>query len=299
MILISGKEIASQLKEELKQKVEDLHQKNIKKHKVNRYPKLAIIQVGNNEASNTYVKNKIKTCEYCNVIPQHILFPDDVTQEQLISEINYLNSSYDVDGIIVQLPLPKHLDEYKIINTICPEKDVDGFTNVNLGKVMNDDNTGFIPATPKGICTLIDRYKIPTENKNVVIIGRSNTVGRPLANLLSNKKYNANVTLLHSKTDWITLRGTTMESDIIIACCGQKEMINKDYLSNNKIYTIIDVGIHRNNDNKLCGDVDFESVKQYCEYITPVPGGVGPMTVIELINNTIKSYAERYDLRGV
>lgn len=277
-MLIDGKETAASIKDELKAYVEN---NNIK-------AKLAIVQVGDNTASNVYVKNKIKACEYCGVDYVLCKLPDTLSESQLLSEVERLNNDSMVNGIIVQLPLPDKYNEYNIINHIKPFKDVDGFTAVNLGKLMSSDETGMVPATPLGICNLIKQYNIETQNKNILIIGRSNTVGRPLANLLSNKQFNGNVLLAHSRTDKNKLIKYGKSADIIIACCGQMKYINSEFIDKNKKTVIIDVGIHRDENGKLCGDVDFEDVKDYCD-ITPVPGGVGPMTVVSLIQNTIKS----------
>lgn len=251
-------------------------------------PTLAIIKIGNNEASNIYIRNKIKTCDEVGIKAILCRFDDTISESDLISEIKKLNNNVNIHGIIVQLPIPAHLDPYTIINSINPEKDVDGFTDINLGKLMSSKD-GLIPATPKGICTLLDKYNINVQDKSIVIIGRSNTVGRPLANLLSNKKYNGNVTLLHSKTSYSNIVEYCNKADIIIACCGVPKFITEEFIGNNKPI-VIDVGIHRDENNKLCGDVDYDNIKNKCSYITPVPGGVGPMTVVSLIENTIEAF---------
>lgn len=251
-------------------------------------PTLAIIKVGNNEASNIYIRNKIKTCDEVGIKAELFRFDDTISESDLIFEIRKLNNNVNIHGIIVQLPIPAHLDSYTIINNISPEKDVDGFTDINLGKLMSFKD-GLIPATPKGICTLLDRYNIDVQDKSVVIIGRSNTVGRPLANLLSNKAYNGNVTLLHSKTSLTNIINYCNKADIIIACCGIPKFVTEEFIGDNKPI-VIDVGIHRDENNKLCGDVDYNNIKDKCSYITPVPGGVGPMTVVSLIENTVEAF---------
>lgn len=284
-MILNGKEAADAAKEDIKRKVETYKVK----------PTIVVYQVGDNVASNAYVKNKIKACEYCGINCIHKHF-DNITQEELISNIEADNNDTHITGMIVQLPLPKGFDEYTIINTINPNKDIDGFTNVNLGKLMSNDKTGLVPATPLGICKLLDYYNINTENKQITIIGRSNTVGRPLANLLSNKDYNGNVIVLHSKTDIYTMKLVCKNSDIIIVCAGKKHLLNEEYIvkTQDNRQVIIDVGIHRDENNKLCGDVNFESVEKYTD-ITPVPGGVGPMTVVSLLLNTIKAYENQLE----
>lgn len=254
-------------------------------------PTLYIIKVGFNEASNVYVKNKVKACEECGISVTVLQYDDNVKESSLIRDIELFNHSDHIHGIIVQLPLPEHLNAYKIINTIYPEKDVDGFTDANLGKLMSGKEY-HIAATPKGICTLLKEYKVETENKDIVIIGRSNTVGKPLANLLSNKKFNGNVTLLHSKTSVDKIKSYCKNADIIIVCCGIPKFLSSDFIGDN-LPVVIDVGIHRI-DDKLCGDTDYENIKNKCSYITPVPGGVGPMTVVSLLDNTYNAYKRQY-----
>lgn len=272
---MNGKLIADSIKESLKSEY------------IDKIPTLVIIQVGNNEASNVYIRNKIKACQEIGIKAKLFHYDEETPQYYLIEEIQHLNADKNVHGVIVQLPLPEHLDSYTIINSINPNKDVDGFTDNNLGKLTSFKD-GIIPATPKGICTLIDRYNIDVQDKSVVIIGRSNTVGRPLANLLSSKAYNGNVTLLHSKTSKNNIIKYCKDADIIIVCCGVPKFLTKEFIGFNKP-VVIDVGIHRIN-NKLCGDVDYDEIKDLCSYITPVPGGVGPMTVVSLIENTMEAF---------
>lgn len=242
-------------------------------------PKLCIISVGDDSASQVYIKNKIKLCRELGIDYVHINCHKDIHQSNLIGEIKRFNERFDVHGIIVQQPLPPHLDTEAIVNTIDPRKDVDGFTK----------GSPFIPATPKGICTLLKEYKVETCDRNIVIIGRSDTVGRPLANLLSNKEYNGNVTLLHSRTSYTNMIDQCHKADIIIACCGIPKFVTDEFVGFISPI-IIDVGIHRDENNKLCGDVDYNIVKGLCRGITPVPGGVGPMTVISLMENTVEAY---------
>ena len=253
-------------------------------------PTLYIIKVGFNEASNIYVKNKVKACEECGISVTVLQYDNNVKESSLIRDIELFNHSEHIHGIIVQLPLPEHLNAYKIINTIYPEKDVDGFTDANLAKLMSGKEC-HIAATPKGICTLLKEYKVETENRDIVIIGRSNTVGRPLANLLSNKVFNGNVTLLHSKTSIDKIKSYCKNADIIIVCCGIPKFLSLDFIGDN-LPVVIDVGIHRI-DDKLCGDTDYENIKNKCSYITPVPGGVGPMTVASLLENTYEAYKDQ------
>ena len=246
---------------------------------------LAVLQVGENEASKVYIRQKENAANSLGYTYIHKHFPVDVTQEEVINEIELLNNNDCIDGIIVQMPLPKHLNESDIQNTIDPLKDVDGLTYVNAGKLVQNV-PGLIPCTPKGIIDILDNYEIGIEGANVVVIGRSILVGKPIATLLTNR--NATVVLTHSKTK--DLASITRNADIIIAAVGKANFVTEDMVKDGAV--VIDVGINRL-DGKLCGDVDYNYVKDKCSYITPVPGGVGPMTVYELMNNVYEAHVLR------
>lgn len=273
--IIDGKLVSQKLKENLKKEITML----------NRKPKLVVIQVGNDSASNVYVKNKEKAANFVGMSFEHIKFEDNVAEQMLIDQINLLNHDNTVDGIIVQLPLPKNIDSYKVINSISYLKDVDGLTDLNAGKLLN--NKPFLTAcTPTGIIYLLKDYGINLSGKRVVIVGRSTLVGKPLIHLLLNA--NATVTICHSKTE--NLNEITKQADILIVAVGKPRFVNADMVKENSI--IIDVGINKT-DGVLCGDVDFENVINKVSLITPVPGGVGPMTVAFLLKNTLTSYKYR------
>lgn len=280
--ILDGKNLSKKIKNKLIQTVNNL----------NRKPKLVIISIGNDFASKVYVKNKIKACEEVGIDITVISKEIDITREQLIQIIDMLNQDPQIDGIIVQEPLPKHLEG--VSEQISIDKDVDGFTSGNLGKLILNDNTAYIPCTPKGIVQLLNTTDIPIEGKNVVIIGRSKIVGKPLAILLTNM--NATVTLCHSKTT--NLKQICQTCDILITAVGKPNFITRDYIGNNT-RIVIDVGINRTQNGKVVGDVNYEEVCQIFKnrintnYITPVPRGVGPMTVTNLISNTIISYIKR------
>jgi methylenetetrahydrofolate dehydrogenase (NADP+)/methenyltetrahydrofolate cyclohydrolase len=246
---------------------------------------LAVLQVGEDEASKVYIRQKENAAIALGYTYIHKHFPSDVTQEEVINEIELLNNNDRIDGIIVQMPLPKHLNESDIQNTIDPLKDVDGLTHVNAGKLVQNV-PGLIPCTPKGIIDILDNYEIGIEGANVVVIGRSILVGKPIATLLTNR--NATVVLTHSKTK--DLASITRNADIIIAAVGKANFVTEDMVKDGAV--VIDVGINRL-DGKLCGDVDYNYVKDKCSYITPVPGGVGPMTVYELMNNVYEAHVLR------
>jgi len=287
MNIIDGKKISKEVKNEIAEEVKNIVNTG------NRQPHLAVIIVGTDGASQIYVKNKIKSCEQVGFKSTHIALPADISENKLIKKIQELNNDKNLDGFIVQLPLPEHISEQKIIETISPKKDVDGFTPVNIGK-MTIGLDAFIPATPFGIMELLKRYKIQTEGKHVVILGRSNIVGRPLSILLSQKSKNANatVTLCHSRTK--NLEEITNQADIIIAALGYPEFVNAKMVKKDAV--IIDVGTTRVRSNKtksgwkLKGDVNFKEVAEKTSYITPVPGGVGPMTIASLLYNTLQAY---------
>jgi len=258
------------------------------KDKYGRAAGLAVIMAGDNPASEIYVKNKIKACETAGIYSRTIKFDENVTEKDLIEEIEKLNKDDKIDGILVQLPLPAHIDELKIINAISPEKDVDGFHSVNLGKMIIGDKTGFLPCTPYGIMQLLDEYGIDPAGKDTVIIGRSNIVGNPAAILFIEKS--ATVQVCNTKTK--NTKEKIRNADIVIAAVGVPNFIKGEDIKEGAV--VIDVGINRVN-GKLCGDVDYEEVSEKAGYITPVPGGVGPMTIASLIKNTFKSYVNKVE----
>jgi methylenetetrahydrofolate dehydrogenase (NADP+)/methenyltetrahydrofolate cyclohydrolase len=285
MILINGKETAANLKKEIAKKVEDRLAAG------KRAPHLVAILVGNNGASMTYVANKEKACQQVGFKSSVLTYPDTITQDELIAEIQKLNNDPTVDGFIVQLPLPKHIDEQSVIESIDPSKDVDGFHSVNVGN-MTLGLPCFVSATPHGIMELLKAYNIETKGKHCVILGRSNIVGRPMANLLSQKTYpgNCTVTVCHSLTP--NIKDLTLQADIIIAAIGVPEFLKGDMVKEGA--TVIDVGITRipaDNEKgyRIVGDVAFDEVAPKCSHITPVPGGVGPMTIISLMENTLRA----------
>jgi methylenetetrahydrofolate dehydrogenase (NADP+)/methenyltetrahydrofolate cyclohydrolase len=273
--IIDGKLISTQIKDELKEKVANLK-------KEGKQITLAVIQVGNDPASTVYVGNKKKACEYIGINSLAYELPEDITEESLLKTIEELNNDDKVNGILVQLPLPKHIDEDKVIKTIAPEKDVDGFHPSSVGALLIGQE-GFLPCTPAGIIQLIKRSGISIEGKECVVIGRSNIVGKPMGVLLLRE--NGTVTITHSKTK--NLKEVCKRADILVVAIGKPKMIDASYVKDGAV--VIDVGIHRNADNKLCGDVDFDSVEKVASYITPVPGGVGPMTIAMLMQNCVNS----------
>ena len=277
MILLDGKQTSAQIKEEIAKTVSGMKKNSIK------VPHLAAVLVGTNGASMTYVGAKVKACELVGFESTLIDLPEETSEQELLNQIKALNDNPEIDGFIVQLPLPKHIDEQKILMAVHPDKDVDGFHPMNVGRLTLDLPT-FISATPYGIMELLERYEIPTSGKHVVVIGRSHIVGRPMSILMSQKRPagNATVTVAHSRTS--NLAALTKEADIIVAALGIPEFLTADMVKKDAV--VIDVGIH-NIDGKLCGDVDFDSAKEKASAITPVPGGVGPMTVCALIENTI------------
>tara|TARA_B110001450_G_scaffold188506_1_gene176586 strand:+ start:261 stop:1139 length:879 start_codon:yes stop_codon:yes gene_type:complete len=284
MILLDGKKTAAAIKEEIALEVNNLKDDGKKK------PHLAAIIVGNNGASITYVNAKVKACERVGFDSTLIRLPEDISEQELLNEISTLNVDIDIDGFIVQLPLPKHIDEQKVLMAVDPDKDVDGFHPTNVGKMALNLPT-FISATPFGILELLERYKVETSGKHVVVLGRSHIVGSPMSILLSQKRTvgNATVTMCHSKTK--NLKEFTLKADIIIAAIGIPEFLKADMVKEN--VTVIDVGITRladaskKNGFRLVGDVAFEEVSKKSEFITPVPGGVGPMTIAMLLKNTL------------
>ena len=293
MIILDGKKTSNDIKSELSVLVDEL----IKKGK--RPPHLAAVLVGNDGASLTYVGSKVLSCEKIGYQSTLIHLPETTSEEELLEQIHSLNSDKKIDGFIVQLPLPKHIDEEKVLMAVDPHKDVDGFHPTNFGK-MALDMESFIPATPYGIVELLDRYKIDISEKHAVVIGRSNIVGRPMSILLSRKSSpgNATVTLTHSRTK--NLETITKEADIVVSALGVPNFLTQDMIKEGAI--IIDVGITRVPDDSkpkgyvITGDVDYENVKEKASYITPVPGGVGPMTIAMLLQNTYHAYTRRADV---
>ncbi len=274
-IIIDGKQIAKKKHEEIAQEVEKLKRENI-------IPGLVVILVGNNPASRTYVKSKEKTCKDLGMNSILIELPETVSEAELLMKIEELNQDASIHGILIQLPLPKHINEKKVIETIVPEKDVDGFHPINIGRMMTGQDA-FLPCTPYGIMVMLEEMNIPIEGKHVVVVGRSNIVGKPSGQLFLNE--NATVTYCHSKTK--DLKAITKQADILVAAVGRVDFITADHIQEGAI--VIDVGINRNQEGKLCGDVAYEEVKEKAGYITPVPGGVGPMTITMLMYNTLKS----------
>lgn len=272
--IIDGKKIADEILENLKNRIDKLKSDNI-------IPTLAVIIVGNNQASEVYVRNKAKMCEKLEIGSKIIRCDDDISENDLINIIIELNNDSNIHGILVQAPLPKHLDALKIFNVIKNEKDVDGFNTYNVG-ALSLNMEGFVPCTVKGIIKLLDYYNIDITAKNIVVIGRSNIVGKPLANYLIN--HDATVTVCHSKTH--DLSSITNQADILISATGKANLIEASYVKDGSV--VIDVGINRDND-KLCGDVNFDEVSNKASYITPVPGGVGPMTIAMLMENVIEA----------
>lgn len=284
MILLDGKKISAEIKAELKKEVEQI------KANGGKIPHLAAILVGNDGASETYVKSKVKSCQEVGFHSTLLRLQADVSEQTLLTEIQKMNENPDIDGFIVQLPLPKHISENKIIESIAPEKDVDGFHPINIGR-MTKNLPAYIPATPFGILQMLERYQIETSGKHCVVVGRSNIVGSPMSILMARNAPigNCTVTLCHSKTK--DLSRFTQEADILIVALGKPEFVKADMVKEGAV--VIDVGITRLPDEnaakgyKIVGDVKFEEVAPKCSYITPVPGGVGLMTVVSLLQNTL------------
>lgn len=283
MTLIDGKATAAQIKEEIKQEVEQMVLQGLRR------PHLAAILVGHDGGSETYVKNKVLACEACGFESTLLRFEDDITEEFLLQQVEQLNNDPGVDGFIVQLPLPKHISEQKVIEAIDYRKDVDGFHPINVGR-MAIGLPCYISATPQGIIELLRRYEIPTSGKRCVVLGRSNIVGKPMAQLMMQKQYgDSTVVVCHSRST--TLVQECQQADIIIAAIGRPGFVTADMVKPGAV--IVDVGTTRVPDStrksgfRLCGDVDFEHVAPLCSYITPVPGGVGPMTICMLMKNTL------------
>ena len=287
---MDGKLVSQAVKDRLKQQTE------ARKAAGKKMPHLAAVLIGNNGASETYVASKVKSCTEVGFTSTLIRLPEDVSEVHLLNKLTELNEDFDVDGILVQLPLPKHISEQKVIETIYPSKDVDGFHPESVGKMVQGLPT-FYPATPYGILLLLEHYKIDTKGKHVVVIGRSNIVGRPISIMLSKNEYpgNATVTVCHSHTQ--QLKEICLQADIIIAALGKPEFLKAEMVKEGAV--VVDVGITRVNDPSkksgfsIKGDVDFADVSSRCSYITPVPGGVGPMTIAALMMNTFKACAAK------
>lgn len=273
--IIDGKKISQEIKDELKEKVEGLNAEGKK-------AALAVIQVGNDPASSVYVNNKKKACAYIGIESLSYELPEETTEQELLALVERLNQDDAVHGILVQLPVPKHIDADKIIQTISPQKDVDGFHPENVGNLVIGEK-GFVSCTPAGIIQLLKRSNIEIAGKNCVVIGRSNIVGKPMALLMLRE--NATVTIAHSKTQ--NLKELCKKADILIVAIGKPQFITAEYVREGAV--IIDVGIHRDENNKLCGDVKYDEVEPLASAITPVPGGVGPMTIAMLMNNCVEA----------
>ncbi len=272
MKIIDGKKIKKEILDELKEEVSKLKDK----------PNFVVIQVGNNEASNVYIKQKAKMAEYIGYGYTHMKLDEDITEKELLAKIDKLNKDKNIHGILVQMPLPNHIDTNTIQNAVLPEKDVDGLSDMNAGKLFHGKDALF-SCTPYGVMELLKRYKIKLEGAHAVVVGRSNLVGKPMATMLTNA--GATVTLCHSKTK--ELAKQTKKADILVVTVGKPKLITADMVRKGTV--VIDVGINRLADG-LCGDVDYENVAKKCSYITPVPGGVGPMTVAMLGSNVLKAY---------
>lgn len=280
--ILDGKSLAQKIRFELKDKVDLLKEKNIQ-------PKLAVIMVGGDSSSKIYVRNKSRACEEIGIAYEEFLLDENIGMKELIDLINKLNNREDVNGILLQSPIPQHLDINEAIKAISPKKDVDGFHPINIGKlVLNQD--GFVSCTPYGIIRLLEEYNIEIEGKKAVVIGRSNIVGKPMMLSLLNK--NATVTICHSKTR--NLEEITKEADILVCAIGKPKYIKESFVKDGAV--VIDVGINRDPETgKIAGDVDFETVSKKASYITPVPGGVGPMTIAMLMENVVKAAILQFD----
>ncbi|MFZ4452141.1 bifunctional methylenetetrahydrofolate dehydrogenase/methenyltetrahydrofolate cyclohydrolase FolD [Salibacterium aidingense] len=281
--IISGKEVAAELRQQIKEEVHALQDTLT--------PGLAVILVGDNTASRSYVKGKEKASKEAGIYSELTEMPSDITEETLLNKVEEYNHQDDIHGILVQLPLPDHISEKKVIERIAPQKDVDGFHPINIGRMMTGQEA-FLPCTPFGILQMLKYKNIPLEGKHAVIVGRSNIVGKPVGQLLLNE--NATVTYCHSRT--ADLKHHTSQADIVIAATGKAEFIKQEHVKEGA--AVIDVGMNRREDGTLCGDVDFEEVKEKTSFITPVPGGVGPMTITMLLYNTLQSAKKHAGVRN-
>ena len=284
MTLIDGKAVAARCKDEIRARVAELKARGIT-------PGLAVILVGDNPASQVYVRNKERDCAECGIYSEEYRLPGEIGQRELLDLIEVLNGNPAIHGILVQLPLPGHLSEKLVIDSIAPEKDVDAFHPYNVGRIMQGDFR-FVPCTPAGVMRLLDEYGVDPAGKHCVVIGRSNIVGKPMAMLLLHR--NGTVTICHSKTP--DLREQCLQADILVSAAGRRGLVTADMVKPGAV--VIDVAMNRNDQGKLCGDVDFAAAKEIASMITPVPGGVGPMTRVELLENTLMAAlaaAERMD----
>ena len=279
-MIIYGSEIAKNIKADIKNKVEEIVAKGLRK------PCLCVILVGDDPASISYVKGKEKACAEIGFASKMITLPQETSEEELLDIVKECNNDDSIDGILVQLPLPKHINAHNIIINIDPNKDVDGLHPLNVAKLYQSQD-GFVPCTPQGVMQILKQANVSLAGKHVVVIGRSHLVGSPVARLLLNE--NATVTMCHSYTQ--DLSSITKLADILVVCVGKPRMITKEYVKEGAV--VIDVGVNRDENGKLCGDVDFENVKEKCSLITPVPKGVGPMTICMLLVNTLKAYEGR------
>lgn len=278
-ILMDGKELAKKIRGELKEEVEQLKKDGIA-------PKLAVIMVGEDKASQVYVRNKSRACDEIGIAFEEFLLPDTTKMEELLALIDSLNDRDDIDGILLQSPIPKHLDINLAFNRISPEKDVDGFNPINVGRLSIGEDS-FVSCTPAGVVRMLEEYDIEMEGKHAVILGRSNIVGKPLIQCMLKK--NATVTVCHSRTKQI--EEITKQADILIAAIGKAKFVKADMVKDGAV--VVDVGINRTEEGKLVGDVDFETVEKKVKAITPVPGGVGPMTIAMLMTNLVKAAKKR------
>lgn len=278
-ILMDGKELAKKIREELKEEVEQLKKDGIT-------PKLAVVMVGEDKASQVYVRNKSRACDEIGIAFEEFLLPDTTKMEELLALIDSLNDRDDIDGILLQSPIPKHLDINLAFNRISPEKDVDGFNPINVGRLSIGEDS-FVSCTPAGVVRMLEEYDIEMEGKHAVILGRSNIVGKPLIQCMLKK--NATVTVCHSRTKQI--EEITKQADILIAAIGKAKFVKADMVKDGAV--VVDVGINRTEEGKLVGDVDFETVEKKVKAITPVPGGVGPMTIAMLMTNLVKAAKKR------
>lgn len=287
-MIIDGKAIALEIEKEIKNQIDDL---------TGRKPCLGVILVGNHPASEIYVRRKTEACHRVGIISKKLLLPENISEEKLLEQIAIFNEARDVDGILLQLPLPSHINASEILQAIAPDKDIDGFHPINIGKLSIGDKTAFAPCTPLGIQTLLAKYGVPIHGKHVAILGRSNIVGKPLASLLmqNGPQANATVTVLHSQSE--NLPDICRTCDIIVAAIGKPLFLKKEMVKEGA--AVIDVGINRIEDTsrksgfRIVGDADFNELVNYCSFITPVPGGIGPMTIAMLLSNTLKSYTQR------
>lgn len=289
--LLDGKQTSIAIKDQIANEVRALTAKGM------RPPHLAAILVGDDGASQTYVANKEKSSHEVGFTSSVYRYSANTSEEELLKAIEFLNNDDDIDGFIVQLPLPNQIDEQKVINAISPEKDVDGFTPINIGRMVLGEDA-FLPATPMGICSILKHYNIETVGKHCVVLGRSNIVGTPVANLLSRKGFDCTVTLCHSRTQ--NLPEITRQADILVVAIGKPEFVTADMVKDGAV--LVDVGIHRISDEtkksgfRIIGDVKHGEVDSKCSWVTPVPGGVGPLTIVSLLQNTMKAYKKRFNL---